>query len=145
MDAPYVLPLEADAMTYNICLAGLLELYLWAPKTSGITHWRTSYRFPSQVDGMIGMSVDMYQPVSHQFNTGEFGSLKLMTTPNKSTSTRRDPAVSFAIALKMKVKVQHLVDLITSERHHYCTFHQDGSGACFGSYRYCGDSRNMDG
>jgi len=74
----------------------------------------------------------MYQPVSHQFNTGganRFGSLKLMTTPNKLTS--RDPAVNFAVAFKTKVKVQHLVDLIIGERRHYYTFHQDGSGCMF--------------
>jgi hypothetical protein len=107
-------------------------LYLWAPMTSGIAHWRTSYRFSSEVDGMIGMSVDMYQPVYHQFNTQGtncFGSLKLMTTPNKLTS--RKPAVNFAVAFKTKVQVQLLINLITSEQRHYYLFHPDGSGCLF--------------
>jgi len=81
------------SLDYNICLVELSELYLWALRTSGITHWQTSYRFTSQVnDGMIGMLVNMYQPISHQFNMGgmnHFGSLKLMTMPNKLTYLHR--------------------------------------------------------
>jgi len=133
MDVPQIAPvLVADAMTYNIRSAELLELNLWAPRTSGIAHWRTSYKFASTVDGMIGMSVDMYQPDFHQFNPRRpnyFGSLKLLTTPYKLTS--RDPAVNVTVAFKTKVKVQHLVELITNEGRHYYTFHPDGSGCMF--------------
>jgi hypothetical protein len=134
------------SLDYNICLAELSELYLWALRTSGITHWQTSYRFTSQVDdGMIGMLVNMYQPISHQFSTGgmnHFSSLKLIMTPNKLTL--RDPAVNFLVAFKTKVKVQHLIDLITNKQCYYYSFYLDGSGCMFWQLSLR-DLKNMDG
>jgi hypothetical protein len=133
MDSNYLAPiLEDNAITTDVRSGELAKVHFWAAKTSSIAHWRTSYKFSTNVGSLIGISVDMYQPISHVLNaeeTNRFGSLKLLTTSRKLFST--NPAVLYTAVFKKRVNVENLINLIIQDGRHHYKFHPDGSGCMY--------------
>lgn len=128
------LPLEDQVS--EVYEYALESVCFWSARTSGIPHWRTSYKL-RDYDGSgakktliaSGISVDMFQPAQHVFNKTEahnlFGSLLIMPV-NKLVSTRTTIECNYTF--KKPITVADLLAFIKHRKLQYYKFHNEGSG-----------------
>lgn len=131
MEGDHTYPVVVDeAITSQVRTQAITSVIIWAPKTTGVAHWRTSFTFGDPPSP--GLSVDMFQPDRHEFcssgETNRFGTLVLKpVTKLSSTNT----FVKEQIAFTAGIVVQDLLDAIFVRKLQYYKFHEDGSGCMF--------------
>ncbi|TFK66268.1 hypothetical protein BDN72DRAFT_899975 [Pluteus cervinus] len=142
------LPVDIPAQLKNnhtILNATLSQVEIWAPYSSSISHWRTSFKFseviPTTRNGydeyLEGISVDMCLPLMHVYTMdlpadvdNRCGSLKVMVR-DKGRLTAHNVVCSSVFPLRQHITVLDLLKLLDSKDLQYYDFHHQGIGCLF--------------
>ncbi|KAH9923386.1 hypothetical protein B0H21DRAFT_159450 [Amylocystis lapponica] len=125
-------PTSIDEVIPSLHDAVLSTVIIWASRGGRVAHWRTSYTFKTVKLGYIGMSLDMFQPEIHQYQTtgtNQFGCLRIRATRDKLHS--RNYAVLEEYGFRVVVTVGDLLRSIHGAGLQNYKFHQEGSGCMF--------------
>ncbi|EPQ55760.1 hypothetical protein GLOTRDRAFT_128977 [Gloeophyllum trabeum ATCC 11539] len=128
-----------DDRTSDIRDKPLSSVTIWC--TSGnLHHWISSYKLVDQIvvapkQTIAGISMNMHQPLEHEFHTGEetnlFGSLHIhLRTAEKGLVSRRSGVLE-EIKFLCTITVRDIVDLVLAERRQYYMFSPLGSGCLY--------------
>lgn len=106
---------------------------IWTPTSGGLKHWRSSQRFQTLDNGGVGISLDMFQPIEHEYQgslpKNQYGSLNFNFNAQKLLSSRT--LYAREVPFEKTITVADLYNMVCKYQLQYYTFHPDGSGCLY--------------